>query len=224
MRTNTALALLALAVIMLVGCKQPIGMPGGSVHAASSIAFTCTVDSNQTMSGSDVWYHPSPYGPPGDTYFRENPYITWLLHKDRWGRPQPHTNGFCIFHVPHMNYFPAQSCCSLYYYQKEHSVTGFARLVVTVTPNSTNLRDSVNWWNEWNGDSIGTDQATYDEGWHAIPLTDEAKYDIFYIAYQPAGGYFSTGWITRDTAQYIFATAYGATSATPPYIRVFSLP
>ncbi|MBM3332455.1 hypothetical protein FJY68_11520 [candidate division WOR-3 bacterium] len=44
MSHKSALALFALAVIMLVGCKQPVGLPNNDVHAATTHTVYATTN------------------------------------------------------------------------------------------------------------------------------------------------------------------------------------
>jgi hypothetical protein len=144
--------------------------------------------------------------------------------QDRNGNPQPRKNGFCIFRVPHF-LCHAGPCCSLYYRQKEHNADGpWANLVVTrlTCDPLVTASDSVLFWNAWYGNTIALDCHHDNDTWYAIPLTPMACIDIANIAAQPNGGYYQTGWVTTDTADYIFTTAYGAGETCSPYIKVIS--
>jgi hypothetical protein len=44
------LALTALAIIMVAGCNQPVGVPCEYVRAASTVYY-CTVDNNDAWTG-----------------------------------------------------------------------------------------------------------------------------------------------------------------------------
>jgi hypothetical protein len=48
---RTLLVLLASVVIMLVGCKEPAGLPGNAVHAATTQTVYCYVEETESHSG-----------------------------------------------------------------------------------------------------------------------------------------------------------------------------
>ena len=69
-RPKLALALIALATIVLVGCKQPAGLPDNVVHAATTQTVYCYVEGTESHSGyvsmwagamiaesAFAWYH-----------------------------------------------------------------------------------------------------------------------------------------------------------------------
>jgi hypothetical protein len=196
---------------MLVGCQQPVGLPG-KVHTAS--VACCTVADNESWSGYVSWYQGRNY------YQRQNPDIKWGYVEDGSGHANPRDNGFCMFYVPYVDDDTATApmACTLYYRQMDHQCVGssFVELVVTRTHDSPlNESDYGLFWDAWDGDTIALDSShANDDEWYSVPLTQSACQTISAIA-QSGGGYFYTGWITLSTTSGEFAKAYGAGDYSP---------
>jgi hypothetical protein len=212
---RTLLALGVLAAIMLVGCKQPVGLPG-KVHAAG--VALCTVDNDESWSGYVSWWY------RGNYYQRQNPDIKWGFAGLLPSQPNPRDNGFCMFNVPYVDDDTATApmACTLYYRQMDRSGAGtsFVKLVVTRLHDSPlNESDEELFSDAWGGDSIAWDSShANNDVWYSVPLTQSACQTISAIA-QSGGGYFYTGWITRSTTNGDFAKAYGAGDYSP-YIKM----
>jgi len=91
---RTLLALGVLAAIMLVGCKQPVGLPNNRVHAATLDTVVCLVNYQSNLTGSVLHYVDGQT--PGGWYDRENPFIKWGYSQVN-GYPYPEQYGFAVF-------------------------------------------------------------------------------------------------------------------------------
>lgn len=213
---RTLLALGVLAAIMLVGCKQPIGLPNNDVHAASTTIY-CTVEDVETYSGHVDWY--KGVQSIWDFYERYNPMITraYDCYPGDQNRAYPRKNGFCIFSVPDFQTLGTPTC-TLYYYQNAHSGTpGLAvthMYQITTWPWSDN---NTLFWAAWNSDTtIATDSTHASNGWYKVPLTSDGCLAVK----GRANGSLIAGWICRDSVDGTYTEVCGATSDYPPYIKV----
>jgi len=216
MNKNTfVLALIALAAIMLVGCKEPAGLPSNKVHAAAVKVLYCTVGNSQDLSGYVDYYLGS------NTYGRSNPTIKWGYVADRNGNPNPRSNGFCQFTVPAFGSPCAVPQCSLFYYETAHSGTPHLNLKWLSGITTWNVLDSVLYWAVENGTQIGYDTLpTTDNCWHACSLNNAGMTAILNIG-SNGGGTLVTGWRYDGSTSGTYATADGATQSNPPYIKVW---
>lgn len=227
------LALCALAVIMLVGCNQPPGLPNNRVHAAKVQMVSCYV-AGGIYSGHVDWYQGlwgglyDHYGFGGSTITRAHYYLPLRPPLINW----PHINGFCIFTIPHFEALGGVVACTLYYYQTAHS--GSASLLV----NSWTYGQMAAWppypptdsvlnllyWQIWNSnDTVATDIThTTDNCWYKVAVTPEAYNAIADTAAAYQGfGLFKTGWVYRDSVDGTYTDVTGYDLDHPPVIRIW---
>jgi hypothetical protein len=224
--------LLALAITVLSGCKDPVGQPDCDVRVATTQTESCYVTAN-IESGHLDWYkgEDKPYdfyswswgSPITRAYdcYDEDPDWAW-----------PRKNGFAIFTVPHFlgeGGNPATCVCTLYYYQIAHY--GSADLLVTTweetgatwPPMGQGDRDHY-FWAIWYGDVIATDSThATDSCWYTIPLDSAACAAIAETAYAYpyGGGRFHTGWVYPDSVDDTYTDVTGYDLDHPPFIRVW---
>jgi hypothetical protein len=221
--SRTTLALVALAIVMLTGCKDPVGLPNEARMASVNYGIVPTQDS----ATGYVAYVPDP--PPGvDVYSRSVPNIKWGDDWDvehdceswRW-------NAFSVFHIPYIPNAENEIWpCSLHYYVRATSGDTAFDLIVTELPSDPRMMsDGLLFWAAWYGDSIAEDRAHGSNGWYVVPLSLPACAAITTLSKNlPSGGDYYTGWITPDTADWIYSMAWGANSANPPFITITSKP
>jgi len=96
------LALIALAIVMLVGCKQPVGLSRNDVHAATTQTTTCYITAS-IQTGHVDWYQGD--GSPWVDYDLDFGTITraYDCYDEDPDRAWPRKDGFCIFQVPHID-------------------------------------------------------------------------------------------------------------------------
>jgi hypothetical protein len=220
---------------VLVGCKQPIGLPK-QVHTATTQTVYCTTNINSPTGHIDWfqdkqaiwgWYEVhyatitrafNYYQPPLDT-----------------NRAYPRRNGFCVFTIPHFDCPSGTPACTLYYYQESHY--GSADLVV----NGWRLPEEemvwppwpAQWyyddmfWAIWNStDTLATDSThTNDDCWYKVPLTAEACEAIADSgAIEDHSVVLFTGWIHPSYAANHgvdgWFTDVSGSGANPPFIKV----
>jgi hypothetical protein len=210
------LALIALAIIMLVGCKRPVGLPNSDVHTATIQTVYCTVGDAEILTGH-VDHYMDGQTPEG-WYSRANPIIR-RGYTEVSGYPYPRQHGFCVFTVPEFDSPNEVPTCTLFYYQSAHN--GSVNLVVNEPPvvswpggDSTLFKAIEN-----NYDTVATDDAHTSEGWYKVPVTTAASGVIGTIGAN-GGGSFTTGWRYPGTTSGIWAEVDGATNDNPPYIKV----
>jgi len=218
------LVLNVLAVIVLVGCNQPVGLPSNDVHAATVAVESCYVGSDTLLTGHVDWYEGEPriwdrYSLTFGTITRGYYYYSALQPN----RAYPRQNGFCHFYVP--SFTPPSGevlACTLYYYQSAHS--GSANLVVKWLPSieSWPLLDSDSlFWLIWNStDIVAVD--TYHAGdntWYKVPLTSAGRMAVLACS----GGSLVTGWVYPDSTNGTYADVSGV-GANAPYIKVWYEP
>jgi len=142
---KTALALVALAIVMLVGCKQPIGVPG-DVHTATTQTLYITTAGLMLPCGHIDWYQGEmriwdyyDYTYTDSTIRRAFNYYVLPTQPPTTdtSRAYPRTNGHCVFKIPGFLSMGGTPACTLFYYQTAHS--GSADLVVTA------------WWDQYMG-------------------------------------------------------------------------
>ncbi len=129
-RQKSLLALTALVVITLVGCREPVGLTNDRVRAATVEMESCYVTGN-TYCGHVDWYQGffgrlwDHYG-FGFTLTRAHNWYPISPPTIAW----PHKEGFCIFTVPHFEASGGVVACTLYYYQTSHSGTASLLAVI----------------------------------------------------------------------------------------------
>lgn len=221
MSYRTVPALIVLAVIMLTGCNQPVGLPSTDVHAATVAVESCYVGSDTLLTGHVDWYKGEM--PIWDYYVRTYGTITRGYYYYSYLQPyraHPRKNGFCIFNVP--SFTPRNGtvlACTLWYYQSAHN--GTASLVVKWPQSITSwppASDNTLFWAIWNStDTIAVD--TYHAGdgtWYKVPLTSAGGMAVL----ECEGGSLVTGWVYPDSTNGTYADVSGV-GANAPYIKVW---
>jgi hypothetical protein len=213
---RTLLALGVPAAIMLVGCRQPVGLPC-KVHTASVVH--ATVDNDESWSGVvDRYNNQGSY-----SYDRKNPLIEWGFDS-LLGNPGIQPNGFCIFRVPKVDDDTAVApmACTLYYCIESYGGTHASLTVVRLHDSPLNESDEELWWDVFQGTSIAYDDAHQNTGWYKTPLSQPACQVISAIA-QSGGGCLYTGWIWRgaDALGEWLTTAYGAGDYSPYIVMAY---
>jgi hypothetical protein len=224
------LALIALAIVMLVGCKEPIGIPGNDVRVATVQMESCYVAAN-VQSGHVDWYQ----GILGQLYDHYG--FGWTITRAHYYLPLrpplitwPHKSGYCIFTVPYFDASGGIVACTLYYYQTAHS--GSASLLVNSWTNplaswppSPQNDSTLNlvYWQIWNSnDTVATDitHATDDscyklalDGAVAAAIADTAA------AHPYDDGWYHTGWVYRGSQDGTYTDVAGYDDGHEPYIE-----
>lgn len=205
MHTKMTLALLALTMIVLVGCKDPVGLPNGAVRAATTHTLYCTLSVDTLLSGYvSVW---AGLMTPDSAYQAHFDKIKrGLTIKD--GRWYPRMNGFCTFILPHFDAVRTPTC-SLIYRQTAHS--GSANLLVDW------LYDCPDWaaienydqvfWAAWDDQDsvVATDGAQSSDGWRRVPLTFWACNRFLGLGAEPDGGVLIAGWVYTGSTDGTYA-------------------
>ena len=230
------LALIALAIVMLVGCHEPVGVPSDS-HAATTQTLYITTDSLLNQTGHIDWYQ-------GELtiwdYYTFNTY-TITRAFDYYHTPTqpplvdtsrayPRKNGFCVFRIPPFDSPNGIPVCTLYYYQNSHS--GSADLLVNAwfenimwPPIYQGDRNTM-FWAIWNStDTVATDVThANDDCWYKVPLSDWACQAIADSGATGDWTVFYTGWIypsyMANHGQDGWYTDVSGADAIPPYIKV----
>lgn len=222
MSYRLTLASCALAIIMLVGCNQPTGLP---TEAWTASVYYGTVPAEDSATGHIDYYEDPPLGIA--PYSRDVPVIKWGDDKNDDGEENPRTNGFSVFSIPYIENAENEIWpCTLYYRLHAHSGDTDFRLVVTeLESDPRTTSDGLLFWYAWNADSIAGDICHETSGWYAIPLSTEACAAITTIADNyPGGGEYYTGWVTPDTGDWgeagIWCWVWGANSSYPPFIKI----
>jgi hypothetical protein len=214
-RTLLALGVLA-AIVMLVGCKEQIGMPNSDVHTATTYTVYCTVADNDSWTGSVYWYQG--YMTPDSAFGRVNPLIT-RSYRDNSGRAYPRVLGFCVFDVPSFSSPNEVPVCTLFYNQKYHN--GSPSLLVNRLENDPRTSDDDDLFREawYSTDTVAIDVTHDNDGWYKVPLYMSACGDIATIG---AGGGlvdYYTGWVYTGSTSGDSTDVYGAGDYSP-YIKV----
>jgi len=222
------LALFALAIVMLVGCKQPVGVPSSRVHAATIQKESCYVQININSGHFDwyqdslaIWWHYSwSYGDPIRRAY------------DCSGNPPrayPRKDGYRVFNIPYFVSTEVPSC-TLCYYQTAHN--GSASLLVNTWQPDGDWPPGTTWYNydfwaiENSTNTVATDIAHATDGcWYKVPLTYAACTAIreTSLVYGPdGGGQFWTGWVYRGSVNgtYTDVRGYDGSDNHAPFIRV----
>jgi hypothetical protein len=205
------LALTALVIIMLVGCKEPVGVPNNDVHAATVV--NCQVLYDYT-GHVDLF---SGYSTVDSCIDSFSPIIRRGYYEYQ-NRAFPRQIGFCHFDVP--SFSSSSPSCTLFYYQKAHS--GSPDLEVRWVPYGVSgvPRESL-YWESWDSDLILASGATRPQNtWYAVPLTDDGCAKVRAIA-AGGGGTLITGWVYPGDEDGIYTTprSTGPTATTRPTSR-----
>jgi len=219
MNKNTfVLALIALAAIMLTGCKDPVGVPGRA-HAALARTYYANLNGQeQKWSG-----HLDGYAgrmTPDSIVDSIVPTIT-RAYTVYQSRPYPRKTGYTVFHVDEFDGSTGVVVCTLYYYQSAHYGTPNLELRYinpgTGTPSAHDL-----FWGAWDSNILLASDSTHDQnGWYAVPLTAEAVDTICAMGGSPRyGADLYTGWVYPGYTSGIHTDVDGAGSDYPPYIKI----
>jgi hypothetical protein len=221
------LALIALAIVMLVGCKQPIGVPS-EVHAATTQTIYCRPQGIREPTGRIEWYQQTLGLTDGDYDWHDDTIRVGYIENS--GRAYPRSNGICVFEIPPFESPDEIPTCTLYYYQLSHTEPGEDESFL------------VNWWDVgihwplvlysdrygtfwtiWNStDTVATDVIHEDDGWQKVPLHLEA---CALIADSGATGdttRFFTGWVYHGSVDGAdtYVAGYENESNLQPFIKV----
>ncbi len=195
MHTKMTLALMALATLLLVGCKNPVGLPNDTVRAATTYTLYCTLSPDTLLSGYvSMWAGQMIPDSAHQAYFDK--IKRGLDLKD--GRWYPRTNGFGTFMVPHFS-ATLTPVCTLIYYQSAHS--GSANLLVDWMYDIEDWAAIENYdpvfWAAWDDQDsvVATDGAQSSDGWRRVPLTYWACEKIRDMGAGLNGDVLITGWV-----------------------------
>jgi len=227
-------ALCALAVIMLVGCNQPPGLPNNRVRAATVQMESCYVAAN-VQSGHIDWYQG--VRTIWDHYDWSYPTITrahyWAPYISPPPSPRiawPHTNGYCVFTIPHFEAVNGVVACTLYYYQTAHFgsadllVNSWDNPLTTWPPAENDSILNLLYWQIWNSyDTVAYDGAHgTDNCWYKVALTPDGYNAIAdTAAAYPGGGTFNTGWVYRGSVDSTYTDVAGYDLDHPPFIKIW---
>jgi hypothetical protein len=223
-RQEFLLALTALAIAMLVGCKEPVGLPNDEVHIASTcttyvhvatdqdpVGFVSKWQDGQTPGG---WYTLTP-----DTLIRR-----YLNLNGSYVYPKRY--GFCYFYVPHFTSPNAVPVYTLFYKQKYHNsylnlIFNHLLGVSSWPPTAGELWKAI----DTSTVPLAPTQAAQDDGWCKLELTYGASI-IEGIAEDPDGGPLLTGWKFDNGSSGDSTNVYGVVDyeAIDPYIKVVYYP
>jgi hypothetical protein len=126
---RATLALVALAIILLTGCKKQFGLPGNVVRAATTHTVFCHAGGVDWPTGHIDWYQGvSSIWDRYEWHFQDSTitrafyYATLPLSPPRpdTNRAYPRKNGYCVFSVPPFDCASQVPACTLYYYQVSH--------------------------------------------------------------------------------------------------------
>jgi hypothetical protein len=169
---NRFLPALLLAIVMLTGCKEPVGLPRNDVHAAATDTTYCWVDSlDPTATGRvemDV---------DGSIRYNISYGVIRRAYEETGGLPDPKTYGFCVFNVPDFESPNAVPVCTLYYYQT--SRTGYLNLVFKWLPDveswppaaASVLYNAI----DTSSYALAPTQDYQDNGWRKLALSNEGS-------------------------------------------------
>ena len=219
---NRFLPAFLLAIVMQIGCKEPVGLPNNDVRVASTCTTFCVVSSTENLSGRVEWRQTLLN--PGGTYSRTNGDI-WRAYYEQDGLPYPKTYGFCVFDVPEFESPNTIPVCTLYYYQSAHN--GSLNLVF-------NWLSGIGLWPgfddvlfkaiDTSSFTLAEDSTWASNGWCKVELTAEGSGTLEDFA-SGGGGEFYTGWKYDNTPTdgwYTYVT--GVDDAVSPYIKVVYYP
>jgi hypothetical protein len=201
---------------MLVGCREPVGLPSNGSHIASVKTLNCDILDVDSTTGHVDWYQTGQINDYYLVYFD----VIRRGYTDSAGLQHPRMNGFCTFEVPAFESPNMAPVCTLCYYQSAHN--GSADLRVTwLDEIGAPPYDFVEvFWNAWGGTHIiGTDVAHgTDSTWYKVALSSEANEAIAGLGSQ-GGGIYITGWTYRGSVSGTYADVT-ASGANAPYIKV----
>jgi hypothetical protein len=228
--TRTLLALAVLAAMMVVGCKEPVGLPNNRVRAATLDTLVINVVTTQYFTG-DV--HHKSTGNPIDGWYEINyqDTIKWgylsnilpLLYDD-W-------RGFATFSVPPFISDDEIPICTLHYYVAGCYEYQSDSILV-------NRFDPAYW--TWNAASVfkaidtstttlAKDASPTSTGWHKVALTTEGCGIIATVGAEAEEQGFAenlfTGWKYLDSPSNGWHTeVVGPDNSVSPYIVVIYTP
>ena len=206
------LALTALAIIMLVGCQQPVGMPNHDVQAATTVY--CEVNDDEMWSGHVDLY--SGFMTIDSCVDSFSPVVR-RGYNEYQNRPYPRQIGFCYFEGPAFS--SLSPTCTLFYYQKDHY--GLPELEVRWAsyPLSGAPAETLFWYS-WGSDTVVAYDSTHSSNaWYKVPFTLDGCAIVGQIA-TGGGGTLITGWVYPGSTDGVYTEVYGATSDYAPYIKV----
>jgi len=216
---------LALAIVMLVGCKQPTGLPNYDVHVAVTAETLCIAGSNTNMTGwvSKSMDGQTPNGWYADTFGN----IKRQYHLEN-GFVHPKSYGFCVFSVPHFSSPGGVPVCTLYYHQASHS--GSLNLVFNYLSGITSWVPSAEvLWKAVDTSSypLAPTQSVQSNGWCKLALSAGGSGIIADIAQgaPDEGATLPTGWKYTNPSNSDSTIVDGnADTDVSPYIKVVYYP
>ena len=213
---NRFLPAFLLAIIMLVGCKEPIGLPNNRVHAASTTVYCYLIDPDSAKWSGHLDLYAG-FMSPDSAIDSVSPTIR-RGYVEYQNRPYPRQIGFSVFHVPEFDASGGAPDCTLYYYQSAHS--GYPDLEVRDAEIglANPIRDTM-YWRAWGSDVIIAEDSTHaNNGWYKVALTSAGVDKIVELSLTSGDIY--TGWVYDGLTSDIYTEVYGATSGYEPYIKV----
>ena len=215
-RNGLMLVPLALAVAMLVGCRQPVGLPNGKVHSASTITDTCRLVDTTVDQWSGHLDGYAGYMTIDSCVDSFSPTIKRGYYEYQ-RRPYPRYIGYAVFGVPEFDGSTGVVVCTLCYYQSAHSGSpnlSFRDIGITMAPASKHAL----YWGAWDSNVImATDNTHAQNGWYKVALS--AGVDSIIALGARGGGNLYTGWVYTGTDN-IWTEVYGANSGHSPFIKV----
>jgi hypothetical protein len=220
---NRILPALLLAVIMLVGCNQPVGLPNYDAHIASTCTTYICLAGGSNMTGwvSKSVDEQSPNGWYADTFG----VIKRHCHLEG-GYVHPKTYGFCVFSVHHFESPNAVPVCTLHYYQAEHYRSFNLVFNWVSKPSPSWPPDAESLWKGIDTSSfpLAPTQGAQSDGWCKLALTDAGAGIIEGIA-EGGGGALVTGWKYTNPSSDWYTIVNGNTpDYLSPYIKVVYYP
>lgn len=175
-KKGLTLALTALAITVMTGCKEPVGLPNNRVHAATLDTLVIPVNYTQNYTGDvDHVMEGNPIKGWYETHYQDT--IKWGYFYDPEGRPYHAEDwrGFATFRVPPFlspNYIPV---CTLHYYVAECyefnddsiQVNCFTPAFWTWVPES--LFNAI----DTSTATLAKDTSPTSTGWHKVALTTQ---------------------------------------------------
>ncbi len=241
---KTLLALGVLVAIMLVGCREPVGLPNNDVKAATTQTVYCYVEDESWPTGHIDWYQGQSSIWDFYVWDYQDPTITRAFYyyplpisppRPDTNRAYPRKNGYCVFSIPPFDCPSQVPACTLYYHQVSHS--GTPDLLVNAwhpdawPPSGANSQTC--FWRIWDSaDTVATDSTRTNDGcWYTAPLSDWACEVIadsgaWYYENDPDGkALFYTGWVIPSYAanhgcDSSYTDVSGGTGDYAPYIKV----
>jgi hypothetical protein len=136
MHNRASLALLALATAMLVGCKEPAGLPRGDVHAATIHTVYCPLTDYYPAGHIDYYCGHLTIVDHYDWNSQDSRIMSGFAYYKPpldTQRPYPRINGFGVFEIPAFTW-TTMVACSLFYYQESHNGTPNLAVTASLTP------------------------------------------------------------------------------------------